>query len=156
MPNFSALAQRILNSEDPTSKQFLARAGRCASRARPPTPMGTRSLRGSSCEVGCARRLWPGWAVALANHFCRLPVSSVLHAPHAPLDVGTAIVVVPADRFVTPENLAAIGPAVCAPQGCKGYRTTHTHTDYLAEIFFPPPYQREVMPINGISFTFTC
>ena len=33
---------------------------------------------------------------------------------------------------------------------------THRYTDYLAEIFFPPAYQREVMPINGISFTFTC
>ena len=95
--------------------------------------------------------LWP-WLII----FCSLPVSSVLHAPHAPLGVGTDIVVVPADRSVTPENPAAIGPAVCAPQGYKGYRTTHTHTDYLAEIFFPPAYQREVMPINGISFTFTC
>ena len=142
LPNFSALAQSIVNSEDPTSKQVLARVGRCESRARPPTPMGTRSLRGSSCEVGCARRLWPGWAVALANHFCRLTVSSVLHAPHAPLDVGTGIVVVPADRSVTPENLAAIGPAVCALQGCKGYRTTdrQTHTQTIwPNYFFHPP-----------------
>ena len=147
VPNLNRLAQRILNWEDPKSKQFFARAGRTTPRARPPTPKARTTRRGPSRKPCGALVPWPVWAVPVTKDFCRPPVQRALHVPRATGGVGTGTVVCPPDRSVNPESLAPIRPAVCAPRRCNGFGTTHRMSHRLffraGQFYFLPAYRPE-------------